>query len=86
MLTPTQLTTNPSEECLEADHAFFLKHCYRTPHYPLQGGSHGFEGISPLWPPLADKAIKLLFSTSPTTLFLSFNMVSGYRGQIQLQQ
>ena len=25
---------------------------YKTSHYPLQVGTHGFEGISPLWPPL----------------------------------
>ena len=31
---------------------------YKNPDYVLQGGSHGFEGISPLWPPLPGKAIK----------------------------
>ena len=65
---------------------FFWKYYYRTPHCPLQGGSHSFEGFSPLWPPLPDKTIKRLFSTSSNTLFPRFNMVSGYRSQIQLQQ
>ena len=41
----------------------------------LQGGTHSFEGISPLWPPLPAKAIKLLFSTSPKTLSRRFNSV-----------
>ena len=41
-----------------------LGHCYKTPHYSLQEGTHSFEGISPLWPPLPGKAIKLSFSTS----------------------
>ena len=40
----------------------------KTPHYPLQNRTCSFEGISPLWPPLPGKAIKLLFSTSPKTL------------------
>ena len=56
---------------------------YKTPHYPLQVRTHSFEGIIPLWSPLPGKAIKLFFSTSPKTLSLRFNTVSGYRGQIQ---
>ena len=60
-----------------------LNHYYKTPHYTLQVGTHSFEGISPLWPPLPGKAIKLFFSTSPKTLSLRNNSVSGYRGQIQ---
>ena len=59
-------------------------HYYKTPHSPLQVGTHSFEGISPLWPPLPGKAIKLFFSTSPKTLSSRFNSVSGYRGWIQL--
>ena len=35
--------------------------------------------------PFADKAIKLFFSTSPKTLSLRFNLVSGYRGHTWLQ-
>ena len=46
---------------------------------------HIFEGISPLWPPLPGKAMKLSFSTSPKTLSLRFNSVSGYRDWIWLQ-
>ena len=58
---------------------------YKTPHYPLQVRTHGFEGISPLWPPLSGKGIKLFFSTSPKTLSPRFNSVSGYRGWIWLR-
>ena len=47
--------------------------------------THSFESISPLWPPLPDKAIKLLFSTSPKTLSPRFNLVSGNRGHTWLQ-
>ena len=84
MLTPTYLTTNQSEECPQADHAL-LNHYYKTPHYPLQVWTHSFEGISLLCPPLPGKAIKLFFSTSPKTLSLKINLVSGYRSRIQLQ-
>ena len=63
-----------------------LNHYYKTPHYPLQVETHSFEGISPLWPPLPGRAIKLFFSTSPKTLSPKINSVLGYRGRIQLQQ
>ena len=62
-----------------------LNHNCKSPHYPLQVGTHSSEGIRPLQPPLPGKAIKLFFSTSPKTLSLIFNSVSGQRGQIQLQ-
>ena len=62
-----------------------LNHDGKTPHYPLLVGTHSFEGIIPLWPPLPDKAIKLSFSTSPKTLSPRFNLVSGYRGHTWLQ-
>ena len=42
-----------------------LNYYYKTPCYPLQVGTHSLEGISPLWPPLTGKAIKLFFSVSP---------------------
>ena len=45
MLTPDDLTTNQSEECPQADHALLLEY-YKTPHYPLPGGTHSLEGIS----------------------------------------
>ena len=64
MLTPHYLTSNQSEHPC-ADHALFLA-CYKIPHYPPQGRSHSLEGISPLWPPLPGKVIKVLFSVSPT--------------------
>ena len=41
---------------------------YKTSHNLLQVGTHSFEGISLLWPPLPGKVIKLSFSTSPKTL------------------
>ena len=53
---------------------------YKNPDYVLQGGSHGFEGISPLWPPLPGKAIKkktILFFTSPKTLVSMFLFGTG---------
>ena len=61
-----------------------LNHSYKTSHYPLQVGTHSFEGISPPWSPLPGKAIKLFFSTSLKTLSPRINSVSGYRGQIWL--
>ena len=33
----------------------------KTSHCPLKVGTHGFEGMSPLWPHLPGKAIKLFF-------------------------
>ena len=50
---------NQSENCPQADNALLLEH-YKTPHYPLQGGSQSLEGISSLWPPLPGKAIKAI--------------------------
>ena len=67
MLIPDYLTTNQSEECPWADHAPLLEH-YKTPHYPLQGGTHSLEGRSQLCPPFPGKARKLFFSTSSKTL------------------
>ena len=40
-----------------------LNHYYKTPHHPLQVGTHIFEDISPLWIPLPGKAIKPFLST-----------------------
>ena len=54
------LDANQSENCPGTVHALFLEH-YKTPHYPLQGGSHSLKSICPLWPPLPGKAIKALF-------------------------
>ena len=54
------LDVNQSKNCPRADHIMLLEH-YRTPHYPLQGGSQGLQGISPLWPSLPGKAIKATF-------------------------
>ena len=41
-----------------------------TPHHPLQGGTHSFEGVILRWPHLPGKAVKLSFSTSCKTLSL----------------
>ena len=78
MPTPDDLTSSQSEECPRADHALLLEHC-KTPHYPLQCGTHSLEGISPLWPPLPGKAIKLCFSTSSKTLPPRFNQAPVHR-------
>ena len=53
-----------------------LKYYCKT-HYSLQDGTKSFEGISPSWPPLPGKAIKLFFSTSPKTLSLSLTWCQG---------
>ena len=74
-LTPNYLTTNQSEESPRADHALLFEHC-KTPHYHFQG-QDSFQGISPLWPPLPGKAIKLFFSTSPQTLAIRVNSGQG---------
>ena len=55
-----------------------LKNYYKTRCLP-KVGTHGFEGISPLWPPFLGKAIKLSFSTSPKTLSLRFDLAPVYR-------
>ena len=68
MLTPDYLTANQSEERPRADHTLLLEH-YKTPHYPLQGGTHSLEDVSPLWPPLSGKAIKAtLFYLTPNSV------------------
>jgi len=69
MLTLTYFTTNPSEECPGADHALFY---HKTCHNLHSLRTLGFEGISPLCPPLPSRAVKLSFSTSPKTLSLKF--------------
>ena len=60
MLTPDYLTSNPSEECPQADYALF-NHDHKAPHYPLQVGTSSFEGVRSLWLPFPGKAIKLSF-------------------------
>ena len=54
---------------------------------PLQVGTHSSEGINWLLLSLSCRAIKLFFSfnTLPQTLSPRFNLLSGYRGWIQLQ-
>ena len=79
MLTPTYLTTNPSEECPQAYYSLFY---YKTCHYLPQVKTHGFEGVRLLSPLLPGKAIKRLFSTSPQTLSLRFDLVLVYRDGI----
>ena len=52
---------------------------YKTSHYLPQVRTCDFEGISPLWPPLPGRVIRLSFSTSPKTLSLRFDSVQVYR-------
>ena len=80
MLTSSYLTTNPSEMLITPS----LNHNYKTPHYPLQVRTHSFEGISPLWPYLSGKAIKLYISTSPKILSPKFNCVGIQRLDLDL--
>ena len=47
-----------------------------------QVGTHSFEDMSLLCPPLPGKAIKLFFSTSPQTLSLRFNSALLHRGRV----
>ena len=56
-----------------------LNHCHEAPHQILLGWNPGFEGRSPLCPPLPGKAIKLFFSTLPETLSLRFYLALVYR-------
>ena len=63
-----------------------LNHHYAASHYPLQAGIHSSVGSSPLCPPLSGQTVKLLFSTSSKTLSLRFNLASGYKDQIRLQE
>ena len=42
MLTPTYLTTNPSEKYPQADYSLFY---YKTCHYLPQVKTHGFEAL-----------------------------------------
>ena len=63
---------NQSKTCPQVDHALLLEH-YKTPYYPLQGGAHGLQGMSPLGPPLPGKAIKatlFFFTQNSVSLFL----------------
>ena len=56
-----------------------LYNCYKTSHYVPQLGTHGFEGISLLCPPLPGKTIQPLFSASPRTLSLRLDLALVYR-------
>ena len=62
---------NQSKNCPRTGHTLPLEH-YKTPHCTLQGGSHGLQGISPLWPPLPGKAIKA------TVCYFTRNSVSAF--------
>ena len=75
----------PDESWIEGMWTLILTIKLLTTPPPRPSLGHSFEGVSPLWPPLPGKAIKLLFSTSPKTLSLKFNSVLGYRGQIRPQ-
>ena len=69
MLMLIDFATNPSEQCPGTYHAlFYYKTCHDLPNLR----TFGFEGITPLCPPLPSRGIKLSFSTSPETLSLKF--------------
>ena len=67
MLTSTYLTTNQPIRRMSTSWSHLITIKLLTTLSKL--GHMGFEGISPLWPPLPGKAIKLFFSTSPKTLW-----------------
>ena len=56
-----------------------LNNYYKTSHYLPQVETHGFEGISLLWPPSPGKAKKLVFSASSKTLSPRFDSAQVYR-------
>ena len=56
-----------------------LNNYYKTSHYVPQVGTHRFEDSSLLCPLLPGKAIQLLFSASPGTVSLRFNLAPVYR-------
>ena len=58
---------------------FSKKKKKKTSHCLPQVGTHGFEGMSLLCPPLPGEAIQLFFSTSPKTLSLRFDLALVYR-------
>ena len=73
MLTPTNLTTNPSE-CPWTDNALFEQ---LLQNFSLsQEATRGFVGMRPVTS-FAGKAIKQFFSTSPKTL--TFDLAPLYR-------
>ena len=72
---------SPHQQQSEVHPCPFLLAITRTPHCPLQIRAHILEGISPLWPPLPGKTIKLFFSTSPQALSLRFDSAAEQRGQ-----
>ena len=79
--TPDYLTTNQSEEGPRADHAPLLELLQDSSLTPSRAG-HSLMGISPLWPPLPGKAMKLFFSPSPKTLSPTLNSASVQRGWV----
>ena len=54
-----------------------LNHYYKTPHYHLQVETFSFEGSSPLWPTLPDKAIKLFFLLHPKLCLCDLVLCQG---------
>ena len=55
-----------------------LDNYYKTSHYLLQVGTHGFEGVSLLWPSLPGKNKALLFYFTQI-LSLRFCLALMYR-------
>ena len=72
---------NQSKNWPCADYALLLEHSI-SPHHLPQGGLHGPQCISPLWPPLPGKTIKAKPFYSPKTLSLCFYLSPVNRGQV----
>ena len=72
MMLETYLDANQSKNWPWVDHILLPEH-YKTPYYPLQGGPHGLQSISPLWPPLPGKEIEatlFYFPPNSVSMFL----------------
>ena len=84
MLPPTLLTSPPTHPkmSMSRSHSLFLQNLSLS----SPSGDTGFEGISPLWPPLPGKAVKLFCSTSPKTLSQRLDSALVYREAAELSE
>ena len=58
MILEFHLDANQSKNSPQVDHTLLLEHIKLFTNPSMGGGSHSFQSISPLWPPLPGKAIK----------------------------
>ena len=77
------LTTNQREECSELSCFLWIITIKLLTAYSRLG--HLVSRVLVHCGPFAWESIKLFFSTSPKSLPLRFNLMSGYRGQIRPQ-